>query len=181
MTLYRYRAGPLEPHAQPLRSPYNQRPRLAATLLRQEPIPGTQTQITVGLVRQQQQQPQQVGDFNLPPPNLSTHPGELTDLPNDITPIDATSFTNSNNNWPTQQPPSGDSNLFTQNYQPIVYEISSWALIDEASLSSKVVSQFECLLAIEGTGYEQRQTLALQRGKFTISENGFLKEYIIYY
>lgn len=47
----------------------------------------------------------------------------------------------------------------------IIYSISTWALIDEATLSSNVVSQFECLLLIDGTNYEQRQSLALQRGK----------------
>ena len=54
-------------------------------------------------------------------------------------------------------------NLVTANN--IIYSISTWALIDEATLSSNVVSQFECVLLIEGTNYEQRQSLALQRGK----------------
>lgn len=47
----------------------------------------------------------------------------------------------------------------------VAYEITAWVLVDEASLSSNLVTQFECHLSIEGTNYEQRQSLALQRGK----------------
>lgn len=82
--------------------------------------------------------------------SIGTDSLTASELANDITPIDSVNA-NSNQNW--------------QGYQPMVYEISTWALVDEATLSSKVVSQFECLLSIDGTGYEQRQSLALQRGK----------------
>lgn len=47
----------------------------------------------------------------------------------------------------------------------LVYEASTWSIVEESSLSSNVVTQFECLLTIEGTNYEIRQSLALQRGK----------------
>lgn len=46
------------------------------------------------------------------------------------------------------------------------FEISAWALVEESSLSSSAVTQFECVLTLEGTNYEQRQSLALQKGEF---------------
>lgn len=150
LALFRYRAGPLEPHLGQLQhQPQNQqqpvarRPRLAATSLRQEPIAGSQTQLLVKPVARSQHsaKPETDSDLSLAEPNeITKYLGE------------------------SQQSASGTAT--GANQQPtVVYEISSWALIDEASLSSNVVTQFECLLSIEGTGYEQRHSLALQRGK----------------
>lgn len=142
LALFRYRAGPLEPqqqHFERQQQPVAHRPKLAATLLRQEPIAGTQTQLLVRPVaRQHAAKPETDSDLAMAEPN-------------DIT--------------MRQHKPSGESGGAI-NQQALVYEISTWALVDEASLSSNVVSQFECLLSIEGTGYEQRHSLALQRGKY---------------
>lgn len=117
LALYRYRAGPLEraepAQAAPAHQHAHPRPRLAATLLRQEPVPGTQTQ-------------------------LSARP------------------------WPGEPgsgaPPAG------------AYEIGAWALVEESSLSANLVTQFECVLSLEGANYEQRQSLALQKGEYPPGE-----------
>lgn len=158
LALFRYRAGPLEQQQQQQlattaanqqigrqqHQTVAQRPRLAATLLRQEPIAGVQTQLLVGPIARQQ-------------PLINARPETDSDLslaePNEI----------------MRQPASetAESQILAYNptNQPVAYEISAWALVDEATLSSNVVTQFECLLSIEGTGYEQRHSLALQRGK----------------
>jgi len=146
LALFRYRAGPLDAPTssqQPLRQNAN-RPKLAATLLRQEPIPGTQTQLLVNARRGPKQ------------------PDSSQELKPDLTPVDSVQ--------PLDLPASPERTTTNRQQselgqQPSVYEISAWALVDELSLSSNVVTQFECLLTIEGTSYEQRQSLALQRGK----------------
>lgn len=94
------------------------RPRLAATLLRAEPLEAVQTELS------------------LLAPAGHTEP-------------DANSI-------PQDQP---------EERAGAHYQVTSWALVDEASLSSKLASQFECQLAIPGTGYERRQSLTLRRGK----------------
>lgn len=73
------------------------------------------------------------------------------------------------------QSPVAETDPFLTQDQPLVgyepgsnelaYGIATHALLDESSLSSNVVSQFECVLTLEGTNYELRQSLALQRGK----------------
>lgn len=112
---------------------HSHRPKLAATLLRQEPVPGTETRITLNAVQ------------------LTA--SDSSDANNDITPVGASRVSD------TRQEQTSRAD------QPSVFEISSWALVDESTLSVNVVSQFECLLTIEGTTYEQRQSLSLQRGK----------------
>lgn len=113
LSLLRYRAGPLGLEQ---RNPAltRLRPRLAATLLRPEPLEGAHTQLSLVV-------PVRTADNELQEPHQTT----------------------------------------------LGYDILVWALVDEASLSSNLASQFECQLAIEGTGYERRQSLTLQRGKFT--------------
>lgn len=50
--------------------------------------------------------------------------------------------------------------------QPVpVYDASAWALVDDATLQANSGTQFECVVAIEGTGYEQRQSVTLRKGK----------------
>lgn len=123
MSLVRYRAGPPTGELRHLVAQQHQqaqqtRPKLqAATMLRQELIAGSQSQVTL----RQRANTKQAGD----------------------------------------SPASGPDNEHQMSY-----DISAWALIDEQSLSSNLVSQFECQLAIEGTNYEQRQSIGLQRGKY---------------
>lgn len=163
LTLLRYRAGPLESSAAPVASvapqqqqmqPQQQqqqqhahRPRLAATLLRQELIAGAQTRLSVAPAGQQAD----LQDRLLGEPTLMSATGRA---------LAPTAARHSIEFQPQQQ-----QELQQQQPQHAAFEISSWALVDEASLSSNVVTQFECVLAIEGANYEQRQSLALQRGK----------------
>lgn len=163
LTLYRYKAGPLEDNNQygaynshqPILAGGRQfahRSKLAATLLRQEPLPGTQTQLTLNLIHQPAtKQPLHLINNGVVEDNLQGSTATSLEVgSNDI-------FLNNNNNDNNQQ----------ANDLSLVYGISSWALVDESSLSSNVITQFECLLVVDGaTGYEQRQSLALQRGKF---------------
>lgn len=140
------------------------RPKLAATLLRQEPLTGTQTQLTLNFAHTKQplhlinNENHQTGAYleratrigHLAEPMISAAFDSGTEIGNDIS---AEQITATN-----QQHQANDLSL--------VYGISSWALVDELSLSSNVITQFECLLVIDGVvGYEQRQSLALQRGK----------------
>lgn len=111
LSLLRYRAGPLGAEQRQVAGSAigRLRPRLAATLLRAEPLEGAHTQTSL------------VG------------------------------------------PDGADSNSILD--ERATFDATSWALVDEASLSSKLASQFECQLSIEGTGYERRQALTLRRGK----------------
>lgn len=172
LALYRYRAGQLEAQSaggeqqqQPplLSAGRAHRPRLAATRLRQEPLAGTQTQLTISAASQQ-------AAARLPPAPLArislatdsadvdlTPSAELPLAPDEM--VAATS-TSGHDTRPLAPPVAG------------AYEISAWALVDEASLSANLVSQFECVLSIEGTQHEQRQSLALQKGEFGLNSSG---------
>lgn len=71
---------------------------------------------------------------------------------------------------PNSPEPMEESASSWQRARPALdsYDISAWALIDENSLSGNLVTQFECVLTIEGANYEQRQSLALQKGKSSL-------------
>lgn len=147
LALYRYRAGQLEAagREQPAAG-HAQRPRLAATSLRQEPLAGAQTQLTIGASRWPRGQPEQEAQrAPLSPPD-SAGPEALAEL---------AAAGDQRHERPANSagPRSG------------LYEIVAWALVDESTLSANLVTQFECVLAIEGTRFEQRQSLALQKGE----------------
>lgn len=134
LALYRFRAAKLEqqqhqsindqPTASGRLSQLAQqaaasRPRLAATLLRQEPI--LEAQVEVGLASDHHHH-QSAADDDDEPPELAADLG---------------------------------------------YRATTWTTIDESSLSSNAVTQFECLLQLEGiANFERRQALALQRGEY---------------
>lgn len=136
LALFRYRAGPLEPAEEAQR--HSQRPRLAATVLRQEPLVGTQTQLTVSARRGQAEPSRQVGDSN----EISTSEPAVVELE------------------PAERKADEPVALSSPAYQ-----IAAWALVEESSLNGNVATQFECLLSLEGAHYEQRQSLALQKGE----------------
>lgn len=143
--LFRYRAGPLMESASSasarLQSNNKQRARFAATL-RQEPISGAKSEILIRKRKKEKKDNKQLIVSSLNGSNESSSLSSLND--HDLA---KSEFDSENIN---------ESEL---------YEASSWALVDESSLSSSVVTQFECLLSIEGTNYQVRQSLALQRGK----------------
>lgn len=166
LSLFRYRAGPIETagthssndFALPASGGHahsevtQARPRgLASTQLRQEPLVGLQTQITVSAKQ-------------LPPPTNLLEPS------NEIAPDPSTYLSNEH-----QQPGAdaqqvnarnGYSNPIAGSSSSSAFDIVAWALVDESSLSFNLATQFECVLNIEGaTNYERRQSLALQRGK----------------
>jgi hypothetical protein len=181
LALYRYRAGQLEAggrqQQQQLRTPVQdlqsgrrnvQRPRLAATALKQEPIAGTQVQLKINARRQQTGTGSAGGGGGQLAGPDSNGPDEMitmaNSLPDDrLTRIQLDLEEDSARRGATADGQAGDEQQKTSPASP--YEISAWALIDEASLSSNLVTQFECVLTFEGVNYEQRQSLALQKGK----------------
>lgn len=165
LTLFRYRAGPpgelqQQQRQQQLgrqhqaagsqvqsgrRQQQTGRPRLAAASLRQEPIADTKTHLTLSYGR--------AGSLSA----ATSQAASKFELENDANEI---------NHFSSMQ------DLGSTELRPSSYEISSWALVDEASLSSYVVTQFECLLSIDGLDQlrephlQPRLSLALQKGKF---------------
>lgn len=145
--LGRHKGRPQQSARQQQQQPLGGRPKLAATSLRQEPIADTKTHLTLSYARA----------------GLGLLPSSKVELDSD---------TNDINHFAL--PPSSSEEESTE-LRPSFYDISSWALIDEASLSSYVVTQFECLLSIDGLDQirdqqqqqqqQQRLSLALQKGK----------------